>query len=109
MIELPKWGVMVAGKVQEFNPPSLSSTRPASGWIPTPRVQNADGRPIRARDLYKANLEEYMGIHFPDLIGQHVPPTYVEHLMGWPIGWTSKEPLSKFALALWRACFEVEK
>lgn len=36
-------------------------------------------------------------------------PPYVEHLMGWPIGWTSKEPLSKFALALWRRCFEVEK
>ncbi len=43
----------------------------------------------------------HWGNRFPVLVGRYLTPTYVERLMGWPIGWTALEPLETAKFRQW--------
>ena len=61
-----------------------------------------------ARDYRHPNAKPYAergggkkGDQLPNFIGGVLNPGWVEWLMGWPVGWTSIEPLSPGAVVLW--------
>ena len=54
-----------------------------------------------ARDWRHPNAKTYQergggtkGEQLPNFVGGSLNPTWVEWLMGWPIGWTALEPLA---------------
>lgn len=74
--------------------------RPAYGeMLPTPA----------ARDYRSPNSKPFSergggtkGEQLPNVIGGQLNPDWVEWLMGWPIGWTSLEPMDQAAFAEWK-------
>lgn len=97
----PRWGMMLDGVCWGQTTLGLITSEIESGLLPTPRKQIQD-RKILARDTYKHNLEEYLGIHMPHLIGSRIDPNYVEWMMAWPDGWTDLEPLETARFQQWR-------
>ena len=62
-----------------------------SNWVkrwPTPRTPSG-GRTVRPRVGHDSNLEERVALTNPELIGGQLNPTWVEWLMGFPLGWTA--------------------
>jgi DNA (cytosine-5)-methyltransferase 1 len=70
--------------------------------LPTPRVQMT--RPTSPRsDIkggHKGNLEEVVAL-MEGLNGGSLNPTWVEWLMGWPLGWTDLAPLETDRFRQW--------
>jgi len=61
-----------------------------------------------ARDYRSPNKKSYRdrgggskGEQLPNAVGGQLNPDWVEWLMGWPIGWTSTEPLDKEVFNQW--------
>jgi hypothetical protein len=64
---------------------------------PTPRAQNGEPRNHtvwRRPDGEPQNLENAVAARDPELIGGALNPTWVEWLMGFPLGWTDCEHLA---------------
>jgi len=62
-----------------------------TNW-PTPRAQNAEPRNFnvwRRPDGEPQNLENAVAKRDPGAIGGSLNPTWVEWLMGFPLGWTA--------------------
>ncbi len=92
---LPVWGLMRCGELSERTTWELITKGIGSGSWPTPRCQMT--RPVRMRtDRKNANLEEVVAERNATTIAAQVGglnPTWVEWLMGWPLGWTDLRPL----------------
>ena len=74
--------------------PSLSTMARRVSW-PTPRAQNGEPRNHkvwRRPDGQPQNLENAVAVRDPSAIGGPLNPTWVEWLMGFPLGWTDLEP-----------------
>ncbi len=94
----PRWGMMRNGECLE----RITLERPTSGigfglW-PTPRVGMARGG-HQTYSRGRSNLEEEVGASVPG--GGTLNPTWVEWLMGWPIGWTDLRPLEMGKFRQW--------
>jgi hypothetical protein len=79
------------GKINSRGEPKLSAQ--VKMW-PTPTVQDSanNGGPAQmARNTKPLNAE----------VGGSLNPPWVEWLMGWPINWTSMEPLPPATWAVW--------
>ena len=66
----------------------------AARW-PTPRSQNAEPRNHKVwlrPSSEPQNLENAIAAREPAAIGGQLNPTWVEWLMGFPLGWTVLEP-----------------
>jgi DNA (cytosine-5)-methyltransferase 1 len=61
---------------------------------PTPRAQNGEGRNSKVwlRETGPQNLENALATADPSLVGGSLNPTWVEWLMGFPLGWTDLGP-----------------
>jgi hypothetical protein len=69
---------------------SVTINQQVKMW-PTPRTPTG-GRTVKPRqDGHRSNLEEELAERQPELIGGSLNPTWVEWLMGYPIGYTALE------------------
>jgi hypothetical protein len=68
--------------------------------FPTPTARDYRGvqRPERRRER---RLESSRGIPLNEAVGGLLNPTWVEWLMGWPIGWTALRPLETARFQEW--------
>jgi hypothetical protein len=125
----PRWGMMRAGECSEQSMPVLRTSETESGLWGTPRVGMARGGNFWY-DRGKHNLEEQVGAAehakmWPTLVsrmwkdsgspseynrnevplaaqvGGQLNPTWVEWLMGWPLGWTDLKPLETDKFQQW--------
>ena len=115
-VTLPKWGSMRNGVLWERKMLALPTKGNESGcWVGTPTAtmsvrseEFAKGRlpqpaelvkqwpTPQARDHRTGQLERYENPdrtkNLNDQIGGQLNPTWVEWLMGWPLGWTDLKP-----------------
>lgn len=92
-----------AGKVNSREEPKLSAQVKR---FPTPRTPSAtgggtglDGGAGARSMLTDAERGEFTG--------GSLNPTWVEWLMGWPLGWTSMEPMPQETWDAWRSAFQI--
>ncbi len=105
----PRWGTMSRGACWALDTSGLPTSEPVSGSWPTPA----------ARD-WKDNGREISqhGRHTPGLAvaviqrgrrqtpaNSSLSPDWVEYLMGWPVGWTSPQPLAPARFPEWLRAF----
>jgi hypothetical protein len=73
---------------------SRKALRARMEMLPTPKVQDSRHAKMRhlneSDDHWKSNLEEVVSAQ---VNGGSLNPTWVEWLMGWPLGWTDLKPL----------------
>lgn len=104
---------------------SKNLTQAAPGMWPTPKAQNATGAAIhgdggldlqtavmlatpQARDFRTGSTARWeearkglKSCNLNDQIGGQLNPTWVEWLMGWPLGWTDLKPLATDKFRQW--------
>ncbi len=125
----PRWGSMRNGACSERGIPVRRTGGIGFGsWLPTPTVSThwsnrsmSDGAAVRltlcgmaakntwptptAHNAKETNAPSESKRNTPTLaaqVGGHLNPTWVEWLMGWPIGWTDCEPLATDRFRRWR-------
>jgi hypothetical protein len=84
-VTLPRWGMMRDGELWERATPARLTCGTASGLWPTPTAQDAKnngGASQQERNTMPLNAQ----------VGGSLNPTWVEWLMGWPLGWTDLKP-----------------
>lgn len=87
----PRWGSMRNGVSYLLPTPVLPICESASGFWPTPNVPNG-GRSTkhitdwRGKSAYHNGKKVQVGLE--SVLGGAPHPTFLEWLMGWPIGWT---------------------
>ena len=118
----PKAGMIVDGAAYRLSQPVRPTSETGSGLWPTPNT--APERPcegnvrmlrqkVLAGDMTEAEARAMLGgkspfeaqgvipamastaQQSPIETGSHLSPDWVEWLMGWPIGWTSLEPMTE--------------
>jgi hypothetical protein len=82
----PSAGMMRNGTAYRLTLSAWDFPAPASGLSPTPKKNMS--RKWWMREDYHWNLEEWGPTIFPELDGQWIAASWVEGLMGFPIGWT---------------------
>ena len=104
----PKSGMTRSGKLLELPTLEHHTVENACGFWPTPTATQFKGwSPGHNRANtddrldYKVEREGGMG-------GGTLNPTWVEWLMGWPLGWTSTEPMSVSTWVAWQKAFGIE-
>jgi len=99
-VTLPKWGMMRDGEFWERTTLPLRIKGTGSGLLPTPRSSDATrGDCPSERRRRSPNLESTVK-QKTEARGQ-LNPTWVEWLMGWPIGWTDLRPLEMDRFHMW--------
>jgi hypothetical protein len=123
----PRWGSMLNGESYLRPIPALPICVSASGLWPTPTCDSGTERSKRyaqggtpltlavkswptpcARDyrgIGRSRLERTgstAGENPPHIVGGLLNPTWVEWLMGWPIGWTELKPLETDKFREWQ-------
>ena len=109
---LPRWGMMRDGECWERNTPELPIGGIGFGSWPTPvadgdRTTNyAQGgtslgwavrnvpTPVVHGNYNRKGASKTSGNGLATVIGGTLNPTWVEWLMGWPLGWTDLQPLA---------------
>jgi len=94
-VTLPRWGLMRTGELYQRQTLVRHILENASGLWPTPTAHNAK----------ETNAPSEAFRHEPTLasrVGGHLNPTWVEWLMGWPVGWTDLNPLAMDKFPLWQ-------
>ena len=101
----PKSGIMLHGSCWELPTAALPTSETASGFslgmLPTPIAHNAQEMGCPSDQRRKSP-----GLGTMAATGQlgtpgALNPTWVEWLMGWPLGWTDCEPLATDKYLLW--------
>jgi len=98
--------MMRAGVLWERTTPGLRINGSGSGSWPTPTAnEDAAGRP-------GANMQAMLGNH-PDIRGDcsggSLNPTWTEWLMGWPLQWTSLDPMPLALWVAWQEAFRTKE
>jgi len=105
----PRWGLMQDGVSYQQQTLVRPILERESGLWPTvtatanqlaPSMQKRYAKPIwptpTAHNAKETNAPSESNLHTPTLaaqVGGHLNPTWVEWLMGWPLGWTDLKPL----------------
>ena len=106
---LPKWGMMLSGVLWErITLPPLTSETGSGSW-PTPTCQEVEHPDAKLTDTGRRLSKDGKSSHslnLADSVKQSAPtgqlnPNWVEWLMGWPIGWTSMEAITKLDWRDW--------
>jgi len=105
----PRWGSMLDGACSELVTPVLPIAENASGSWPTPTAGDAKSSGSRNTPTSKAHggLSLTDAVRMDGGVGRTGPsggplnPTWVEWLMGWPLGWTALEPLAMDRFQQW--------
>lgn len=101
-VTFPRWGMIADGVLWEriTQEPVISET--GSGYWPTPIAHNA----IEGNYAYEQKRNT------PTLAsraGGKLNPNWVEWLMGWPVGWTSLNPISYGEVLRWKIFFQIDE
>jgi len=92
------WPTPTAHMSKETNAPSEHNrntpTLTAQANWPTPRSCSAMAATLTNKGKRFPNLETVMAHSDKTTIGGKLNPTWVEWLMGWPLGWTDLKPLA---------------
>ena len=100
-LTLPRWGMMRDGVLWEQTMPELTTYENASGFWPTPTAHNAKEGAFPAE--YTRNTPT-----LASRAGGKLNPTWVEYLMGWPLLWTSTEPMPQETWVAWKQAFAIK-
>ena len=92
---LPAWGLMRDGECWEQPTLALRIRGTESGLWPTPTAHNA--KETNAPSEAKRNEPT-----LASRVGGKLNPTWVEWLMGWPLGWTDLKPLETDKFQQWQ-------
>lgn len=101
----PRWGSMQNGVLYLRPTPALPTLESESGFWPTPNVPNG-GRSTkhitdwRGKSAYHNGKKVQVGLE--SVLGGAPHPTFLEWLMGWPIGWTDTKPLAMDKFREWQ-------
>ncbi len=107
----PRWGLMRDGELlgETISEPQTSESE--SGYWPTPKHGPIDASCTMETALKWADKSQQDNLSYAvakaeHQEGRHMPhgqlnPTWVEWLMGWPIGWTDLEPLAMDRFQEW--------
>lgn len=98
----PQWGMWVNGDAYELPMPALRTIEPDGGWLPTPRASRSYTNPATTRPLSDGDdcLTTVILGGLIDL-SMRPNPSYVEWLMGWPIGWSRPLPVGMDKFRQW--------
>jgi len=115
---LPRWGSMQTGELYQRQTLVRPISESESGLWPTvtatanqlaPSMQSRYANPIwtmpTAHNAKETNAPSESNLHTPTLAAQaggHLNPTWVEWLMGWPLGWTDLKPLETGKFQQWQ-------
>ncbi len=112
----PQWGLMVSGECSVVPIPALRTLDGDYGLLPTPVTKGLDGgKSGRAAALRRGVLPSLTvcgnynrkgasatsGDGLFTALGFTPPPSFLEWLMGFPIGWSGLEPLATVRFRLW--------
>ena len=101
-VTLPKWGMMRGGVLWEHITSPLPTKGTGSGSWPTPQAnEDAAGTPNGKMQRMLGNCEEIRGKTKEEWATGTLNPTWVEWLMGWPIGWTDLNALETDKFRKW--------
>ena len=89
---------------QYYGGGNLTLTGAVKKW-PTP--QSSDAHPAVLNRNHQARIEGPKQTQLPDAVGGLLNPTWVEWLMGLPLGWTALEPLETASYQQWARSFSM--
>ena len=113
---LPNWGMILDGVLSGLTPPVLPTRGKGCGWWPTPTSRDYKGarlpETLKASGRGESNSlpDKVLAVQMrisarraikPFRIKGTLNPDWVEWLMGWPIGWTSLDPLKEARILSW--------
>ena len=112
----PKAGTMLDGRLYQRQKWERRIREIGSGFLPSPTTADGYFAQIDRRNMviFKGGVPRLdtpklarrdSGLKLSDLAwvidGQQLKPTFVEAMMGWPIGWTALKPLGKGKFQQW--------
>jgi hypothetical protein len=98
---LPRWGMMLGGECLELTKPVLRIRETESGsLLATPTAKANQLSPSMVKH---PGCRNWMPTPAMEAIppGGKLNPTWVEWLMGWPVGWTDLKPLAMDRYRQW--------
>jgi DNA (cytosine-5)-methyltransferase 1 len=81
--------------------PKLENHRTWKKKFPTPCQRDYKGKTISGERVTKSGKTQKYGDTLPNVVGGKLNPTWVEWLMGWPLGWTDLKPLETDKFQKW--------
>ena len=86
-LTLPRWGSLHDGELWERTTQAPRTSATGSGCWPTPTVNDSknNGSPSQYRRTSNGKPRD---LQLNAVVGGALNPTWVEWLMGWPLGWT---------------------
>jgi hypothetical protein len=101
-VTFPRWGMILGGVLWERITQELITSETGSGYWPTPTAHNAKEGNYPAERTRKTPT-------LASLVGGKLNPTWVEWLMGWPLGWTDLNPIKMEELLRWKIAFPTDQ
>lgn len=100
----PRWGIMRRGVCSELQTWEPRTSVSGYGFLPTPMVHNAKELTPSPSSIRRKNPGLGALAAHGKLGGAagKLNPTWVEWLMGWPLGWTDLKPLAMDRFHVWR-------
>ena len=101
---LPAWGMTVGGELSQRERPERDISASDGGAWPTPTASDrkGGGKGSIRKDTGKRREDRLDHLLEPGHQGK-LSPAWVEWLMGWPVGWTSLDPLPEGTMEAWEA------
>ena len=102
-VTLPRWGMIVSGVLYQRQ----TAERPISGtgsglWLTPSANEDAAGTPNGKMQKMLGNDPRIRGTTKTEWAAGTLNPTWVEWLMGWPLGWTDLKPLATGKFLEWQ-------
>jgi DNA (cytosine-5)-methyltransferase 1 len=101
-VTFPRWGMILGGVLWERITQEPITSEAGSGYWPTPTAHNAKEGNYPAERTRKTPT-------LASLVGGKLNPTWVEWLMGWPLGWTDLKPIKMEELLRWKIAFQTDQ
>jgi hypothetical protein len=101
-VTFPRWGMILGGVLWERITQEPITSGTVSGYWPTPTAHNAKEGNYPAERTRKTPT-------LASLVGGKLNPTWVEWLMGWPLGWTDLNPIKMEELLRWKIAFQTDQ
>ncbi len=102
----PKWGMMRNGECWgQTKPAHLTDEKGCGLWHPTPTKMDKKGATtvtmMQAEKKRSAYLRYWLHRRSPSPLTTYPHPTFLEQVMGWPIGWTRFQPVATAKFQQW--------
>ena len=100
----PKWGLMQDGELYQQQTSVPRILEKESGLWPTPLASDNRDRGNLSSGAVKRRMEKGKQISLSQSVSNtsgQLNPTWVEWLMGWPLGWTDLKPLETDKFQAW--------